>query len=136
MPPDGWRAGLTGGYRRFALDADLLRMVQEFLQPVEVDDAAMALEAMLEVGPGGHFFGAKHTLERYATAFYQPMISDWRNFNQWQAAGSPQAAQKANALWKQALAEYREPYLDPAVAEEIDAFVARRVAEGGEITDF
>ena len=47
---------------------------------------------VLEVGPGGHFFGAKHTLERYATAFYQPMISDWRNFNQWQAAGSPQAA--------------------------------------------
>ena len=91
----------------------------------------MALDAMLEVGPGGHFFGAKHTLERYATAFYQPMISDWRNFHQWQAAGSPQAAQKANALWKQALAEYREPYLDPAIAEEIDAFVARRIARGG-----
>src|SRR4029078_221828 len=133
----GWlEGGLNASYEKFVLDADLLQMVEKFLKPVIVDDGAMALDAMLEVGPGGHFFGAKHTLERYATAFYQPMISDWRNFNQWQAAGSPQAAQKANALWKQALAEYREPFLDPALAEEIDAFVDRRVAEGGEVTDF
>ncbi len=133
----GWlEGGLTASYEKFALDVDLLQMVEEFLKPLVVDDGAMALDAMREVGPGGHFFGAQHTLERYATAFYQPMISDWRNFNQWQAAGSPQAAQKANALWKQALAEYREPYLDPAAAAAIEAFVARRVAEGGEITDF
>src|SRR5262249_35568080 len=120
----------------FALDADLLQMVEEFLKPLDVGESAMALDAMLEVGPGGHFFGAKHTLERYATAFYQPMISDWRNFSQWQAAGSPQAAQKANPLWKRALAEYRDPELDPAIADDIAAFVQRRVAEGGEITDF
>jgi trimethylamine--corrinoid protein Co-methyltransferase len=133
----GWmEGGLTASFEKFVLDADLLQMVEEFLKPVIVDDGAMALDAMLEVGPGGHFFGAKHTLERYATAFYQPMISDWRNFSQWEAAGSPQAAQKANALWKQALAEYREPFLDPACAEAIDLFVAKRVAEGGEITDF
>jgi trimethylamine--corrinoid protein Co-methyltransferase len=133
----GWmEGGLTASYEKFALDVDLLQMVQEFLQPVIVDEGAMALDAMLEVGPGGHFFGAKHTLERYATAFYQPLISDWRNFNQWQAAGSPEASKKANAVWKQALAEYREPTLDPAAAEAIDAFVARRTAEGGEATDF
>jgi len=88
------------------------------------------------VGPGGHFFGAAHTLERYATAFYQPLISDWRSFPQWQQAGSPKAHDKANALWKRALAEYVEPVLDAAIAEEIDAFVARRVREGGEPTDF
>ena len=133
----GWmEGGLTASYEKFALDVDLLQMVEEFLKPLTVDDGAMALDAMREVGPGGHFFGAQHTLERYATAFYQPLISDWRNFNQWQAAGSPQAAQKANALWKQALAEYREPSLDPAIQEEIDAFVARRIAEGGEVADF
>lgn len=133
----GWmEGGLTASYEKFAIDVDLLQMVEEFLRPVIVDDNAMALDAMLEVGPGGHFFGAKHTLERYATAFYQPLISDWRNFNQWQAAGSPEAAQKANGLWKQALAEYREPALDPTAAEAIDTFVARRIAEGGEVTDF
>jgi trimethylamine--corrinoid protein Co-methyltransferase len=133
----GWmEGGLTASYEKFALDVDLLQMVQEFLTPLAMDEGAMALDAIREVGPGGHFFGARHTLERYATAFYQPLISDWRNFNQWQAAGAPQAAQKANALWKQALAEYREPDLDPACLEEIDAFIARRIAEGGEVTDF
>jgi len=133
----GWmEGGLTASYEKFVLDVDLLQMVVEFLKPLAVDDSAMALDAMLEVGPGGHFFGAKHTLERYATAFYQPLISDWRNFNQWQAAGSPQAVEKANVVWKQALAEYREPYLDPAISEQIDAFIARRISEGGEATDF
>jgi trimethylamine--corrinoid protein Co-methyltransferase len=91
---------------------------------------------MLEVGPGGHFFGAQHTLERYSTAFYQPIISDWRNFPQWQASGSPTAERKANVIWKQALSEYVEPPLAPEIAEEIDAFISRRSEEGGEPTDF
>lgn len=133
----GWmEGGLVASYEKFALDADLIQMVARFLQPVTVDDETMALEAMLEVGPGGHFFGAQHTLARYATAFYKPLISDWRNNGQWVEAGSPQAHQKANALWKQALADYQEPSLDVAIAEEIDAFVSRRIAEGGERTDF
>ena len=97
----------------------------------------MGFAAMQEVGPGGHFFGAQHTLERYSTAFYQPLISDWRNFPQWQASGSAHSGErKANALWKQALAEYVEPPLAPEIAEEIDAFMARRSEEGGEPTDF
>ena len=133
----GWmEGGLVASYEKFALDVDLLQMVQEFLKPVVVDEAEMALDAMLEVGPGGHFFGAQHTLDRYATAFYQPLISDWRNFQNWQQGGSPTAEKKANALWKQALAEYQEPWLDPAALEQIDAFVARRSQEGGEKTDF
>ena len=133
----GWmEGGLVGSYEKFALDADLLQMIEEYLKPIIVDDDSMALDAMLEVGPGGHFFGAKHTLSRYATAFYQPMISDWRNFHQWEESGSPQAHQKANALWKQALAEYTAPAFDPAISEEIDRFIVRRIEEGGEITDF
>jgi trimethylamine--corrinoid protein Co-methyltransferase len=91
---------------------------------------------MREVGPGGHFFGAAHTLARYTDAFYAPLISDWRNFQQWQAAGSPQAFQKANELWKQALAEYEPPPLDPAIEEEMNAFVEQRIREGGEQADF
>ena len=133
----GWlEGGLVASYEKFALDVDLLQMMQEFLKPVVVDDAEMAFDAMMEVGPGGHFFGAQQTLERYSTAFYQPLISDWRKFQSWQAAGSPTAEKKANALWKQALAEYREPWLDPGALEQIDAFVARRITEGGERTDF
>lgn len=133
----GWmEGGLVASFEKFALDTDLLQMVAKFLEPVIIDDETMALDAMEEVGPGGHFFGAKHTLARYATAFYQPMISDWRNSGQWTDAGSPEAPQKANALWKQALAEYQEPVLDAAISEEIDAFVNRRVAEGGQVSDY
>ena len=133
----GWmEGGLVASYEKFVLDADLLQMVARFLQPVLINDDTMALEAMMEVGPGGHFFGAQHTLARYATAFYQPLISDWRNSGQWTEAGSPQAPQKANALWKQALAEYREPPIDPGISEEIDAFVSRRVVEGGQVSDY
>ena len=133
----GWlEGGLVASYEKFGLDVDLLQMVMEFLEPLEVTSATMGFEAMKEVGPGGHFFGAQHTLERYSNAFYAPLISDWRNFPSWEAAGSPQAHQKANALWKQALAEYQPPFLEPSRLEDIDAFVARRSKEGGEPTDF
>ena len=133
----GWmEGGLVASYEKFALDVDLLQMVSEYLKPLDINEDTMGFSAMQEVGPGGHFFGARHTLERYATAFYQPLISDWRNFPQWQASGSPTAEKKANALWKQALAEYELPPLDQGILEEIDAFVARRVSEGGEKTDF
>jgi trimethylamine--corrinoid protein Co-methyltransferase len=133
----GWlEGGLVASYEKFVLDADLLQMVIEFLKPLAMDDESLGLDAIREVGPGGHFFGAQHTLARYTNAFYSPIISDWRNFQQWQAAGSPDALSKANRIWKQALAEYQQPPLDPAIAEEIDAFIARREEEGGEPTDF
>lgn len=133
----GWlEGGLVASYEKFALDVDLLQMVIEYLKPLDINEDTMGFSAMQEVGPGGHFFGAQHTLERYATAFYQPLISDWRNFPQWQASGSPTGERKANSVWKQALTEYAVPAMDAAIAEEIDAFVARRSQEGGEPTDF
>ena len=133
----GWmEGGLVGSFEKFALDIDLIQMVAEFLKPLDMSEDALGLAAIKEVGPGGHFFGAKQTLERYSSAFYAPLISDWRNFQSWEAAGSPQAWQKANAVYKQALAEYEEPYLDPAIAEELDTFVERRIREGGQPTDF
>jgi trimethylamine--corrinoid protein Co-methyltransferase len=133
----GWmEGGLQASFEKLVLDADLLQMVAAFLTPLEVDDDALALDAMREVGPGGHFFGAAHTMERYSTAFYSPMISDWRNFETWQDAGSPTAYEKANRLYKTLLDEYEQPPLDPAVREELAAFVARRKEEGGVPTDF
>ena len=133
----GWlEGGLVASFEKFVLDCDLIQMVSEFLQPLATDDDALGVEAIREVGPGGHFFGAQHTLARYTNAFYAPMISDWRNNQQWLAAGKPEAWQKANAVWKQALADYQEPPMEAATAEELDAFVARRRAEGGAPTDF
>ncbi|NMG38796.1 methyltransferase [Chelativorans sp. ZYF759] len=133
----GWlEGGLRCSYEKMMLDIDLLQMVAEFLTPLDLSEDALGLDAMREVGPGGHFFGAAHTQARYKDAFYAPIISDWRNFETWQLAGSPTALERANRLWKERLAAYEKPAIDPAIAEEIDAFVTRRTAEGGAPTDF
>jgi trimethylamine--corrinoid protein Co-methyltransferase len=133
----GWmEGGLHAGYEKMILDAELLGMVEAFLDPVVVDEDTMALSAMREVGPGGHFFGAQHTQSRFRTAFHKPMISDWRNYETWEEAGSPEAPAKANAIWKELLAAYQAPTLDEARREELAAFVDRRKSEGGVPTDF
>ncbi len=133
----GWmEGGLHAGFEKVILDADLLGMVEAFLDPVVVDEDSLAMDAIREVGPGGHFFGAQHTQSRFKTAFHKPLLSDWRNYESWEEAGSPQAAGKANRLWKELLAAYEVPAQDPAIREELDAFVARRVAEGGVPTDY
>jgi trimethylamine--corrinoid protein Co-methyltransferase len=133
----GWmEGGLHASYEKMVLDAELLGMVEAFLEPVPVDDASLALDAIAEVGPGGHFFGVEHTQERFKTAFHKPMLSDWRNYETWQEAGSPELPSKANRIWKELLAAYEPPPMDPAIREELDAFVERRVAEGGVPTDY
>ncbi|HET9755664.1 MAG TPA: trimethylamine methyltransferase family protein [Candidatus Limnocylindrales bacterium] len=133
----GWmEGGLHASYEKMVLDAELLGMVEAFLDPVVVDDASLAFDAMVDVGPGGHFFGTEHTQSRYKTAFHRPMLSDWRNFETWEEAGSPEVPSKANRIWKELLAAYEPPPMDAAVREELEAFVARRVAEGGVPTDY
>jgi len=133
----GWmEGGLHASYEKMVLDAELLGMVEAFLDPVAVDESTLAFEAMVDVGPGGHFFGTQHTQDRYRTAFHKPMLSDWRNFETWEEAGSPEVPSKANRIWKELLAAYEPPPMDPAIREELEAFVARRVAEGGVPTDY
>jgi trimethylamine--corrinoid protein Co-methyltransferase len=133
----GWlEGGLRASYEKFILDVDLLQMVQEFLTPLDLSEDALAIDAIRDVGPGGHFFGTPHTQSRYKTAFYSPIISDWRNFETWTEAGSPTSVEKANRVWKERLASYEEPTMDPAIREELNAFVDRRIAEGGAPTDF
>jgi len=133
----GWmEGGLHAGFEKVILDAELLQMVAAFLDGVRVDDEELAISAMEDVGPGGHFFGTAHTQARYRTAFHKPMLSDWRNYESWEEAGSPQAPAKANRIWKELLAAYTPPPMDPARAEELQAFVDRRTAEGGVPTDY
>ena len=137
MHAAGWlEGGLAASFEKTVLDVDLLQMVAEFLDPVVVDDDSLALDAVREVGPGKHYFGAAHTQSRYRDAFYAPILSDWRNFETWREAGSPTAMDKANKVWKEVLAGYEKPPLDPAIEEELDAFVTRRKEEGGFKTDF
>jgi trimethylamine--corrinoid protein Co-methyltransferase len=96
-----------------------------------MNDDTLTLDAIAEVAPNGHYFGAQHTLARYDTAFYAPMVSDWRNYETWREAGALDAARRANAIWKKLLADYQPPPLDPATREELDAYVIGRKAQGG-----
>ena len=128
----GWlEGGLCASFEKFVLDAEMLQMMSEVMVPLEVSEEAIGLNAIREVGPGGHFFGVAHTLARYENAFYAPILSDWRNFETWEETGSETATQRANRLYKQVLAEFTPPPLDPAIREELDAFVTRRTREGG-----
>jgi trimethylamine---corrinoid protein Co-methyltransferase len=128
----GWlEGGLVASFEKMIVDAEMLQGMFETMMPIEVSDAAIGMEAMRDVGPGGHFFGTQHTLDRYETAFYAPMLSDWRNYETWVEAGSPDAATRANKLWKMILENYEAPELDPAIVEELETFVAKRKEEGG-----
>ena len=133
----GWmEGGLHASFEKMVVDAELLQMVTAFLDPLVVDDDTLAVDAIAEVGPGGHFFGVGHTQARFRTAFHHPMLSDWRNYESWQEAGSPEAAGKATQVARQLLAAYEQPAMDAAVLEELEAFVARREDEGGVPTDY
>jgi trimethylamine--corrinoid protein Co-methyltransferase len=128
----GWlEGGLTASFEKMVMDAELLQMMTDFLLPLEVNDDTLGLDAIRDVGPGGHFFGTAHTLARFETAFYSPMISDWRNFETWSEAGQPITFEHANRVFRQLLAEFQPPPLDEAISEELDAFVAKRREEGG-----
>jgi trimethylamine--corrinoid protein Co-methyltransferase len=128
----GWlEGGLCASFEKVVLDAEMLQMMAETLVPLDVSEAALGLDAIREVGPGGHFFGAAHTLERYETAFYSPILSDWRNFESWEEAGAETATQRANRIFKEILAAYEAPALEPDRREELEAFITRRRQEGG-----
>jgi trimethylamine--corrinoid protein Co-methyltransferase len=126
----GWlENGLTASFEKLITDAEMLQMMAEFLRPIEVNDDELALDAIAEVEPGGHHFGTAHTLARYETAFYMPMLSSRQNFETWHEAGALDTARRANAIWKQLLADYQQPPLDPAIAEALADYVVRRKRE-------
>ena len=102
----GWmEGGLHACFEKMVLDADLLGMVEDFL--IRSCGCGRWHEAIREVGPGGHFFGAAHTQSRFRTAFHKPMLCDWRNYESWEEAGSPELPGKANGIWKELLAHVR-----------------------------
>ena len=127
----GWlEGGLTASFEKFILDIEVAQMVAELCQPVKFDEDELAASAIAEVGPGGHFFGCEHTMERYATAFYKPLVSDWSNFGQWTENGSLTATQRANRLWKQIVADFDQPRQDEAAREALEAYVRKRIEAG------
>ncbi|MGR3469042.1 MAG: trimethylamine methyltransferase family protein [Shimia sp.] len=135
----GWlEGGLIASPEKFIMDCEVLQMIQRYMEPATFattpDD--IAIDAIKDVGSAGHFFGIQHTQDRYESAFYQPMISDWRNFEGWEVAGGIWTAERAHLKFKEIMATFEEPAMDPAIREELAAFVARRKEEGGAPTDF
>ena len=132
MHAAGWlESGLCASFEKMVIDAEILQNLSECNQPIPVNEDTLAFEAIREVGPGGHFFGSAHTLSRYETIFYEPLLSDWRNHGAWSADGAKDTLQRASERVQALLASYQPPHSDPAMVEALDAFVARRKAEGG-----
>ena len=128
----GWlEGGLTASFEKLIVDAEMLQMMAEFMRPIEVNDDELALNAIAEVQPGGHHFGTAHTLARYETAFYAPMLSNRQNFEAWQESGSIDSATRANTIWKQLLQEYEQPPLDPAIDDALVEYVDKRKLNPG-----
>ena len=120
--------GLIACPEKFVMDCEVLQMIQRYMEPAitATTPADIAVDAIKEVGPNGHYFGTEHTQERYQSAFYQPFMSDWRNFEAWEAAGSIWTAERAHRTYKAILATFEAPPMDEAGREELTCFVAKR----------
>jgi len=135
----GWlEGGLIASPEKFVMDCEVLQMIQRYFEPATWATAPddIALDAIAEVGSGGHFFGVQHTQDRYEQAFYQPFTSDWRNYEAWEADGGVWTAERAHRIYKEIIASFEAPPMEAAIKEELSAFVDRRKAEGGAPTDF
>jgi trimethylamine--corrinoid protein Co-methyltransferase len=133
MHSAGWlEAGLVSCYEKFIVDIEILRQLRHEFSPLEIDEDSLAFGAHEEVGPGGHFLGAMHTLERFRECFYRPLLSSTENFERWQRRGALDATARAAVIWRETLEKYEEPALDGGVRAELEEFVVRRRAELGD----
>jgi trimethylamine--corrinoid protein Co-methyltransferase len=133
MHAAGWlEGGLVSCYEKFIIDIELLRMLRVQFTPLEISEASLAFGAHEEVGHGGHFLGAQHTMERFRDCFYRPLLSSSANFERWLKLGAKDAAARAGEICQRTLAEYEPPPLDDAVRDELADYVARRRAELGD----
>ncbi|MER9196893.1 trimethylamine methyltransferase family protein [Mesorhizobium australicum] len=120
--------GLVGNFDKFIIDCDMLGAASRMMSGVDTSPAALAVSAIAAVGPAGNFLTSPHTMDRYRTAFYSPTNANGDSFEQWAAAGSLDAAQRATQRRLELLAEYQQPALDPAIDEALIDFVNRRRA--------
>ena len=133
MHAAGWlESGLVSCYEKFIVDIEILRMLHEEFTPLEVSEESLAFSAHEEVGAGGHFLGAVHTLERFRECFYRPLLSSTANYERWSRDGGKDAAARASDIWRRTLEEYEEPELDPELKAELKAYVDRRRTELGD----
>jgi trimethylamine--corrinoid protein Co-methyltransferase len=133
MHAAGWlEGGLVSCYEKFIIDIELLRELRVEFTPLEITEASLAFGAHEEVGHGGHFLGAEHTMERFRDCFYRPLLSSTANFERWLKQGGKDTAARAGDIWRKKLDEFTPPPLDDAIRAELDDFVQRRRRELGD----
>jgi len=125
----GWmEGGLCSSYEKLVMDADQLGMMHVLANGMDLSEQSQAMDALREVGPGGHFLGAQHTQRHFESAFYRSSIADNNSYEQWDLDGRNDAATRANTQWKDMLERYEFPHLDEAIDEALLAFIAERKA--------
>jgi trimethylamine--corrinoid protein Co-methyltransferase len=129
----GWlEGGLSVSYEKLVTDAEVLNMIAELCAGAQAGTEEIGYAtALTQVEPQGHFFAAPQTMERYSTEFYEPVVHDYANFGTWTERGSLDASQRATRVWKEILAHDTRPVTDETRAEALQAFIAKRTAEGG-----
>jgi trimethylamine--corrinoid protein Co-methyltransferase len=133
MHSAGWlESALVSCYEKFIVDVETLRMLYEVFKPLTIDEETLAYSAHEEVGQGGHFLGAAHTLERFRECFYRPLVSSTENYERWARNGGRDTATRATDIWKKTLEEYEQPPIDDGLREELKAYVDRRRKELGD----
>ncbi|WP_300014575.1 trimethylamine methyltransferase family protein [uncultured Roseobacter sp.] len=135
----GWlEGGLIASPEKFIMDCEILQQIQRYMDPIitATGPDEIALDAIKSVGNAGHFFGIQHTQDRYTTAFYQPFLSDWKNYEGWEVAGAVWTPERAHLMFKEIIGSFEAPPMEDAIREELADFVDRRKAEGGAPTDF
>jgi trimethylamine---corrinoid protein Co-methyltransferase len=133
MHAAGWlESGLVSCFEKYVVDIEILRMLLQTFKPVEIDEESLAFSAHEEVGQGGHFLGAAHTLERFRECFYRPLLTSSENFERWSRKGALDATARAATIWQEKLDSYETPPMDGAVHEELADYVARRRHELGD----
>ncbi len=125
----GWlEGGLAMGYEKFVMDVDQANMLAVYANGIDMSENGQALDALREVGPGQHFLGCAHTQANFKSAFYRSKIADNNSYEQWQEDGALTAEMRAEKIYKQMLADYQPPALDPDIDNRLINFMNQRKA--------
>jgi len=130
MHTAGWlEGGLVSCYEKFVLDIEILQSLMTEFTPLEFNVESLAFDAHLEVGHGGHFLGAAHTMERFRDCFYRPFLTNSDNFERWTRLGGKDTKARAAEIYLKKLEDYVAPEMDSRMRQELDEFVAMRKSQ-------
>ena len=133
MHSAGWlEGGLVSCFEKYIIDVQVLEMLRQEFTPLDITEESLAFGAHEEVGHGGHFLGAMHTMDRFRTCFYRPFLSSSDNFERWKKNGSKDTAERAGDIYRKKLEDFEPPPLDEAIRLELLEYVDRRRTELGD----